>query len=97
LCGHANGGWFNRDRRSHLSPDIRTVLHRLYGDKYHLKIKEQGFITVYGDFVDRQSGWLCANANGQIHIYNPVGEEKILQPPNQPFTGDERLFSENLY
>ncbi len=29
----------------HYSPDMRAVLHRIYGDGYHLKVREQGFLT----------------------------------------------------
>lgn len=80
----------------HLSPDMRAVLHRIYGDGYHLKIKEQGFINTHGEFLSREDAWRVADANGQIELYDPAGNGRsIPQPANQG--GDGYLFSENLY
>jgi hypothetical protein len=38
----------------HFSPDMRATIQRIYGNKGHLKVVEQGFITQYGRFVDRK-------------------------------------------
>lgn len=66
----------------HFSPDMRAVLHRIYGDGYHLKVKEQGFIDAKGNFVDRNEAWLTALAYDQIR-------EQVSTPGT--------LYSENLY
>lgn len=79
----------------HFSLDMRAVLHRIYGDGYHLKVREQGFIDTHGNFLDRQEAWKRADATGQICVFNPVGSERIPQPANQNENGT--LFSENLY
>ena len=80
----------------HFSPDMRAVLHRIYGDGYHLKVKTQGFIDTHGNFLDRQEAWKRADQNGQIELYHPTGHgRRIPQPANQ--NGNGTLFSENLY
>jgi len=38
----------------HFSPDMRAVLERIYGEGYHLKVKEQGFIDAKGNFLTRK-------------------------------------------
>lgn len=50
----------------HYSPDMRAVLKRIYGDGYHLKEKEQGFIDTKGNFLTREEAWKVAEANEQI-------------------------------
>lgn len=81
----------------HFSPDMREVLYRIYGDKYHLKVKEQGFIDASGKFLNREDAWTRADKCGQIHLYDPSSSTRklILQPTHQNKTGT--LFSENLY
>lgn len=66
----------------HYSPDMRAVLRRIYGEGYHLQVKEQGFIDTKGNFVGREEGWKRAEALGQIrrHVSSPG-----------------TLYSENLY
>lgn len=67
----------------HFSPDMRKVLHRIYGDGYHTRVRSQGFILSNGDFVERETARQFAEANGQIK--KRVGGDR------------EKLFSENLY
>lgn len=50
----------------HFSPDMRAVLHRIYGDGYHLRVKEQGFIDAKGIFLTREDAHVRAKALGQI-------------------------------
>ena len=66
----------------HFSPDMRATLRRIYGDGYHRRVKEQGFIDIRGAFLDRTEAWKRAEATGQIreHVSSPGA-----------------LFSENLY
>lgn len=79
----------------HFSPDMRAVLYRIYGDGYHRHVKEQGFIDSHGTFLSRKQAWIRADQNGQICLYDPVGEARISQPAN---SGTHKvLFSENLY
>jgi len=66
----------------HFSPDMRAVLKRLYGEGYHLKVKEQGFIDMKGQFLSREAAWKVAKENGQIRY-------EVSRPGT--------LFSENLY
>lgn len=66
----------------HYSPDMRAVLHRIYGDGYHLREVEQGFIDTTGTFLTREEAWQRAEQTGQI-----------LHRVSTPGT----LFSENLY
>ena len=66
----------------HYSPDMRKVLHRIYGDGYHLRVKEQGFIDTKGNFLERNAAWDIADENDQIiHGVGSLGT----------------LYSENLY
>jgi hypothetical protein len=66
----------------HYSPDMRAVLLRIYGEKYHLKVVEQGFIDTWGDFLTREEAWERAVEYGQI-----------IRDCGCPGT----LYSENLY
>ncbi len=66
----------------HFSPDMRATLHRIYGDGYHRRVKEQGFIDIRGNFLDRKTAWKIAEATGQIR-------EQVSVPGT--------LYSENLY
>ena len=66
----------------HYSPDMRAVLHRIYGEKYHLKVKEQGFIDSMGNFLNRIDSWNRAKETGQI-------AKKVAT--------DGELYSENIY
>lgn len=79
----------------HFSPDMRAILFRIYGEGYHLKVKEQGFINTKGEFLSREDAWVAADWNGQINLFSPVGNERIPQPAKQGTK--ETLFSENLY
>lgn len=66
----------------HFSMDMRAVLHRIYGDGYHLRVKQQGFVDTHGSFLGREEAWNRASKTGQI--LRDCGT-----------TGE--LFSENLY
>lgn len=66
----------------HFSPDMRATLHRIYGDGYHLRVVEQGFIDIRGKFLDRSAAWKRAETTGQIR-------EQVSTPGT--------LYSENLY
>jgi hypothetical protein len=66
----------------HFSMEMRAVLHRIYGDGYHLRVKQQGFVDTHGNFLGREEAWKRANQTGQI--LRDCGT-----------TGE--LFSENLY
>lgn len=48
----------------HFSPDMRITLEAIYGEGYHLKVDEQGFITNKGEFVNRKEAWDIAEAGG---------------------------------
>lgn len=67
----------------HFSPDMRRVLHRIYGDGYHKRVLSQGFILSDGAFVCRETAREIAELNGQMK--HRCGGDK------------RRLFSENLY
>jgi hypothetical protein len=80
----------------HFSPDMRAVLKRIYGDKYHLRVREQGFICSRGLFWAREDAWKIADQQGQIFLYDPAGKGRKI--PREACQGDvETLFSENLY
>lgn len=66
----------------HFSPDMRATMLKAYGEGYHLRVKEQGFIDQYGHFLDRRSAWKVAESMGQIR--------RIVSEPGT-------LYSENLY
>lgn len=66
----------------HYSPEMRAVLHRIYGEGYHRQVAEQGFIDIHGTFLSREDAWKRAEETGQI-LYK------------LPLAGT--LFSENLY
>jgi hypothetical protein len=67
----------------HFSPDMRSILRLIYPDKkYHLKVKQQGFIDNYGNFLTREAAWEIAKQNNQIRY--------DVSCPGE-------LFSENLY
>ncbi len=65
----------------HFSPEMRTVLRRLYPDPpkwawalrllginvpYHLRVVDQGFVDQYGTFLSREEAWIIAEREGQI-------------------------------
>jgi hypothetical protein len=50
----------------HFSPDMRATMKRIYGEDYHLKVKEQGFINSQCNFMSREAAWILAQARGQI-------------------------------
>jgi hypothetical protein len=79
----------------HFSPEMRIILHRIYGENYHLRVVEQGFVNQFGEFISRMDAWKLADANGQIR--RATGWEDGSSP-RQANVGDEGpLFSENLY
>ena len=53
----------------HFSPEMRITLKRLYGEKYHLLVQEQGFVDAKGKFLTRKEAALRAYHTGQIDIY----------------------------
>lgn len=66
----------------HFSHEMRLILFRIYGDGYHRRVKEQGFIDTHGAFLGRELAWIRAEKTGQIlRDCAPAGT----------------LFSENLY
>jgi hypothetical protein len=66
----------------HFSMEMRAVLHRIYGEDYHTKVKEQGFIDTHGNFLSREDAWKRAELTNQI--LRDTGKYGML-------------FSENLY
>jgi len=80
----------------HFSPEMRAVLHRIYGDGYHLRVREHGFIDTHGNFLSRKDAWIRADQNGQILLYDPSGKGRVIPQPANEGT-HETLFSENLY
>lgn len=66
----------------HFSPEMRIILHRIYGDGYHQKVKEQGFVDTWGNFLSRTEARKRAEYNNQI--FKEVGPK-------------DELYSENLY
>lgn len=80
----------------HFSPDMRAVLNRIYGEGYHLRVKEQGFIDSHGNFLTREIAWIRADKNGQICLYDPSGKGRLI-PQKANLGTIELLFSENLY
>lgn len=66
----------------HYSPDMRAIMSKAYGSEYHKSVKEQGFITQRGRFVNRLDAWVLAEKNGQIR-------REVSTPGT--------LYSENLY
>ena len=62
----------------HFSPDMRAILRRIYGDKYHLRVKGQGFIDARGQFLSREEAWRVADRNGQIFLYDPSGKGRLI-------------------
>jgi hypothetical protein len=66
----------------HFSPDMRAVLHRIYGDGYHLNVKAQGFIDARGNFLDRKEAWRRCEETQQFHKTVSI---------------EGTLYSENLY
>ena len=83
----------------HLSPDMRTTMKLIYGQKYHLRIprdnKIGGFINQFGDYKTREEAWKIADASGQIVRQIETGSGLN---PREADIGDEGiLFSENLY
>jgi len=83
------------------------VLARLYGHgfklfgvwirkPYHLRVREQGFIDAKGCFLTREQAWKRADAHGQIHLYDPSGDARLIRRPARQGDEDD-LYSENLY
>lgn len=66
----------------HFSPEMRSTLREIYGEKYHLKVAKQGFVDQYGKFYNREDAWIVAEKNGQIKY-------QVSTPGT--------LYSENLY
>lgn len=66
----------------HFSPDMRATLHRIYGDGYQRRVKEQGFIDTRGNFLTRAEAWQVATEHKQIR--------RAVSTPGT-------LYSENLY
>jgi len=66
----------------HFSTEMRETLRRIYGDDYHLKVKEQGFVNQRGTFLSRKIAWIIAK-----------NADQIIAEVSSPGT----LYSENLY
>lgn len=52
----------------HFSPEMRTVMKRVYGMGYYLRVEEQGFVDRRGQFLSREEAWKVAESNGQIRF-----------------------------
>ncbi len=50
----------------HFSPEMRKIMLKAYGEKYHLKVKQQGFVDQMGVFLSREDAWKIAEERGQI-------------------------------
>lgn len=68
----------------HYSPDMRETLFKMYGEGYHKKVVEQGFIDNRSQFLSREQAFILAKQNDQL-IRHPI---KILKT---------ELFSEDIY
>lgn len=81
----------------HFSPEMRAVLKRIYGEGYHLQVKEQGFIDASCQFLSREDAWKRAAKHDQIFTYDT--DTGNLIPAKVDTAVDDRgyLFSENLY
>lgn len=79
----------------HFSPEMRIILHKMYGDNYHLHVLEQGFINQVGEFLNRNEAWKLADINGQIRKL--TGWEDGSKPRPSGIGDEGLLFSENLY
>jgi hypothetical protein len=66
----------------HYSPEMRKTLEKAYGEKYHLRVKEQGFVDQKGVFLNRKDAWVIAEQEGQIR---------------RKVSTEGTLYSENLY
>jgi hypothetical protein len=66
----------------HYSPEMRKTLEKAYGEKYHLSVKEQGFVDQKGVFLNRKDAWVIAEQEGQIR---------------RKVSTEGTLYSENLY
>lgn len=66
----------------HFSPEMRATMKLIYGDGYHLKVEEQGFVDQWGVFMSREEAWDVAKAAGQIR---------------REVASAGELWSENLY
>jgi len=79
----------------HFSPEMRVIMLKAYGEKYHPKVSEQGFVDQFGKFYNRFDAWKLADKNGQIIRATGWEESPKARPANM---GDDgMLFSENLY
>jgi hypothetical protein len=67
----------------HYSPDMRDVMRRIYGEGYHKRVAEQGFLDARGYFLNRSDALVRAKEHGQV-LHRCGGDE-------------HELFSENLY
>jgi hypothetical protein len=77
----------------HFSPDMRAIMLKAYGEGYHRKVKEQGFVDQFGKFYNRKDAWNLAKTNKQI--IRATGWETT--PKIEELEDNKVLFSENLY
>ncbi len=70
----------------HFSPDMRAIMKLIYGEYYHMRVRQQGFIDQKGIFLTRTEAWKVAEAAGQIR--RRVGNDHV---------DGGTLYSENLY
>lgn len=66
----------------HYSPEMRTILRRIYGADYTYEVVTQGFVNTRGEFFNREDARVIALRHGQI-TDNTIHETE--------------LFSEDLY
>jgi len=79
----------------HTSPDMRSVMKRIFGPGYHRLVVEQGFLDNRGNFLTREEAWKVADRAGQIRR---LDSKEFLPSPREAGVGDEgTLYSENLY
>ena len=80
----------------HYSPEMRVILKKLYGEKYHLEVEKQGFVDQFGNFLSRGEAWKIAR--DQKQIIRPTGFEVVGdQVYIDELAPEGMLFSENLY
>lgn len=81
----------------HFSPEMRAVLKRIYGEGYHLQVKEQGFIDASCQFLSREDAWKRAAKHDQIFTYGASSDDLIPAKVDPDIDDHGALFSENLY
>ena len=80
----------------HFSPLMRLTMEKIYGKNYHKRVKKQGFIDQYENFLSRSEAWIVAAKQKQI--IRPTGFETVAEKQPEWIEKEQgTLFSENLY